>query len=286
MCKNICCSYYFCLTMFFFDFFCSFFIEKIKYYSRRLVEAQDLDIEDYEEKISQVQRNLMQSDYADLYLQNTLNGVDIMKLLRSSKKGKIIEKIIGLLKKGSKANKEIYKLLDPMIEEAYTKKNRFGKKLADKLFIMIEQAKMRGTKLPIYNVLIHSIEFEEDNIRLKNRHSDITKQIDELLKLSKRKFSKADAKELEISYKMARNFTIYKDVMGEIDNVLLPLWFDLLGKVVRILQKTNSVFAKLNPGPPSVGPGEMFYGLAWFLPDELKIKVYTTDLRPFSLKDL
>src|SRR3989339_1990785 len=141
-----------------------FFIERIRYFSRRLTEEdEDLDVEDYENKISRIQRNLLQGVYADLYLQNALNGVKIMDLLRLTKRDWLIITINDLLRDGSKANRKIFKLLDPLIEEAYRKRSRFGKELAECLHIMMEQAKLRGSRLPIYNVLIHSIEFEKEN---------------------------------------------------------------------------------------------------------------------------
>jgi hypothetical protein len=92
-----------------------FYIEKIRHYSRRLVEVEDLNIEDYEERILPVQRNLMQGDYADLYSQNALNGVEIVELLAANKNGQeVIKKVNQLLEQNKKATTEIYKLLDPI----------------------------------------------------------------------------------------------------------------------------------------------------------------------------
>lgn len=263
-----------------------FYTEKIHYFSRKLVDIANLDIEDYEAKVSQVQRDLMQGDYADLYLQNALNCVEIIKTLKDYKKESIIKKALNLLKQGKKANKEIYKLFDSVIKQAYDKKNSFGKKMAKHLEIMINQAKMRKTRLPIYNVLIHAIEFEDENNELKKRHNALTKEVNNLLALGRQKFSKKEAEELEISYKMANNFTRYKDLMGDIDSVLLPMWFELLYKAHELLQKSSNEYYSVYPGKNQIGPGGMFYSLSWYLPDDLKIKVHTPDLREFSLKNL
>jgi uncharacterized protein (UPF0216 family) len=265
-----------------------FYIEKIRHYSRRLVEVEDLNIEDYEERILQVQRNLMQGDYADLYLQNALNGVEIVELLAANKNGQeVIKKVNQLLEQNKKATTEIYKLLDPIIEKALNPQSDFDEKMAKFLAIMLNQAKWRGTRLPIYNVLIHSIEFEEENKKLQLRHSEMTGEIKSLLKLADKKFSRQDAEELRISYEMANNFARYKDVMGAIDDGLLPLWLGLLGRVHVILRRTNEIYFSLNNSDQAeVGPGSIFYALGWFLPDELKVKVYSPDCRAFSLKNL
>ncbi len=261
-----------------------YYIDKIKYYSRRLVEVGDLDVEDFEAQISQVQRNLMQSDYADLYLLNALNGVKLMQVLRDKKMHKLINDVKKLIEKqDKKENSKIFKLLDPVIDEAYEKKNNFGKKLAKALEIMIEQAEFRKTRMPIYNMIIHAIEFEKENLDLDKRHDQMTKRIKELLNLAQKKFTKDEYEELKISYQMARNFIKYKDVMGSIDPLLLPFWFKLLGQIYRVLKKTNKNFAV---PPSSFGPGGMFYALGWYLPDDLKVKVYNPDFKEFSLKNL
>lgn len=260
-----------------------FYIDKIKYYSRRLVEEEFLDVEDFEARILQIQRYLIQSDYADLYLLNALAGVKLMKILRNKKMDKLINNVKNLIEKeGKEENKKIYKLLDPIIDKAYARKDDFGKKLADALGIMIEQAEFRKTRMPIYNMIIHSIEFEKENLKLDKRHDQMKKRIKELLDLAKRKFSKNEYEELNLCYQMARNFTKYKDVMGSVDPVLLPFWFTVLGKIYRILKKRNKKYAITT----KFGPGGMFYALGWYLPDDLKIKVFTPDFKPFSIKKL
>lgn len=262
-----------------------FYVDKLAHYSRRLVEVEEKEVDDYEHEISVIQRDLTQTDYADLYLQNTLHGIKIIELLRKNKMDNLIDSINSLVYKGERGVDESHKLLDPIIEQAYSKDSVFGKKLAKHLAIMLQQAEMRKTRMPIYNVLIHAMEFEDQNIVLEERHKNMTKKIKDLIKLGKKKFSKNDAEELEVSYKMIRNFAETKDIMGEIDGVLLPMWFGLLEKARELLLKQNPDFKKLDHNK-SIGPGSMFYYLGWFLPDDLKVLVYTPDLRNFSLKDL
>ena len=248
------------------------YVDRIKFYSRLAVDVQELDIHDYEKKILEVERNLLQSDYADLYLRFALNGVVLMRLLRKNKKlFNIAKKVKLLIKEESpeKNNPLIYKKLDIIID-------KIDKSLFDKELIV--QSEFRKTKLPIYNMIIHSIEFEKENERLQERQDKLKKEISNTLNFIKEKCSKEESRELEISYKMASILAESKDIMGNIDQELLPLWFEILEKIAVILKNTNTGYTQR-----PIGPGALFYAFSWYLPDEYKANIFTSDTKPFNL---
>ena len=86
---------------------------------------------------------------------------------------------------------------------------------------------------------------------------------------------------LKMSYEQAKNFAMYKDVMGAVDGKLIPFWFGIHDEIRDILKKSN-------PNMPikSVGQAGMFYYLVWYLPTDLKSIVMTPDFTDFSLENL
>lgn len=251
------------------------YVDRIKFYSRLAIDAQELDIQDYEKKVLKVERNLLQSDYADLYLRFALNGVTLMRFLRKDKKFLGIIKEVKLLvekENPKKNNPLIYKKLDTII-------NKIDKSLFDKELLI--QSEFRKTKLPIYNMIIHSIEFEEENKKLQERQDELKKEITNILNFIKEKCSKEEFRELEISYKMASILAESKDIMGNIDQELLPFWFEVLEKIAKILENMNTGY-KQRP----IGPGALFYAFSWYLPDEYKAKIFTPDNKPFDISEI
>jgi len=251
-----------------------YYVDKIKFYSRRLVDINGIEVEEYERKIMEIQRDLMQSDYADLYLQSAFNGVNLMKVLRKDKKlSAIIKKIKPLVEKNEKKNNlYVYKNLDYIVEKLLKKGYDFGE-------VMIQVA-FRKTKLPLYHMMMHSIEFEKENIELEKRHNELTKKIESILDNSRKKLSVKEMKELRISYRMARILAKSKDIMGNIDPVLLPLWFEVLERIGKILQDAKTGYKKR-----PIGPGALYYAFVWHLPDEFKIKAFKPDNIPFNIKN-
>ena len=71
---------------------------------------------------------------------------------------------------------------------------------------------------------------------------------------------------------MSKNFSMSKDIMGEVDPILVPVWErDVHAKVYEILLKDHNVRY------PSVNHASMFGSFIWYLPDDLKAKVMSVD---------
>ncbi|MBI3631961.1 MAG: hypothetical protein HY225_00740 [Candidatus Vogelbacteria bacterium] len=257
-----------------------FFVDSLKNLIRKFVDVGD-DVEEFESKIVKIQRDLLQGDYADLYLQQALAGVEIIKSIQYvSALQEIYLKAEQLIDAHSPENtKLINELWDNflVVLDSTVPDGTIAKGLA----IPREQARFRKTMQPVYNMLTHSVEFRNENEKLLERHEDMKKRIDELKGLAKERLLPEEYDLFVLSYEQARNFTIYKDVMGEIDPEWLPLWFGLLDKVRDILLP-NDPSAKER----SMGHSGMFYFLVWYLPDHLKGKVMSVDNTPFSLDTL
>lgn len=255
------------------------YVDVLKELSPSLYD-QDEDVENYERNVLLAQRNLLQSDYADLYLQNALNGVEFIGLLQSNTKTSLLlGEIIQMLEDKKIENKEIYQKLDPFIDQINKGGDVLHKKLYTLLEIPILQANFRHTREPIYHMIIHSIEFKNENIKLQDRYKGMKVIIDDLLNLAKQRFSNQDYLNFKNSYYMARNLSISKDILGNIDPVLLPFWLNLLQKEIP---------SKLENCPKflPIGAGGIFYELVWRLPDEYKARIFSVDPTPFSLADL
>ncbi|NQT49123.1 hypothetical protein HQ571_00335 [Candidatus Kuenenbacteria bacterium] len=260
-----------------------FYVENLKNYARRLANDVDLDIHDYEEKYLSIQRDLLQNDYADLYLQNALRCVDLFKVLKAEPKTKkIIEKIEPLIEKQNAAsNKKIYQLLDPIFTMAEGK-SAMAKKLQQYMAIAISQSKWRKTKMPFYTLIIHAVEFAEQNKKLEERHEQGNERIKSYLDLAKKTFTKQEYEELEVSYEMVRNFSMYKDVMGQIDALMLPFWINVVILRAEIILKEMGTGYVVKNG----GPGSFYYYLSWYLPAKLKVQIYTVDTVDFDINKI
>lgn len=257
-----------------------FYVDNLKNLIRKFVDVAE-DIEDFEGKIVRIQRDLLQSDYADLYLRQALSGVDLMKLLKeNSKTKKLLDEAIKLIDTHSHENTaKINEIWDKVVVIVKNESDPDSAQLREKLLLPLEQATMRNTMLPVYNMLTHSVEFREENEALAKRHEEMKGRIDFLMDQAKEKLTPEDFGLFKLSYEQARNFSVYKDVMGEIDKPLLPLWFGLHDKVKKILSKSvNNI-----PFRPT-GHSAMFYFFVWYLPPDLKARVMTPDLSPFSLE--
>ncbi|MCK5490486.1 MAG: hypothetical protein KAI67_01450 [Candidatus Pacebacteria bacterium] len=248
------------------------YIDMIKSYGRLAIGSHNLDTHDYEKKVLEVERNLIQSDYKDLYLRFALNGVILMRSLRKDKELSIIIGEVSLLIKKEnpeKNNSLIYKKLDKIIDN-------IDENLLDKDLII--QSEFRKSKLPIYNMIIHSIEFEKENRDLQKRQDKLQENIHDILSTIKQKCSKDEFEELKISYKMASILSESKDIMGNIDQEFLPLWFDIIGKIAEILENMNTGYKQRQ-----IGPGALFYAFSWYLPDKYKARIFTPDIKPFDI---
>lgn len=258
-----------------------FYVDTLKNSIRKFVDVGD-EVEEFEGKIVQIQRDLLQSDYADLYLRQALSGVELVKLLESNPKTRLLLfEAIKLIDKHSREDtKKINSIWDRLMELVHQDNAGDMVNFKKELEIPLEQAKFRKTMLPVYNMLTHAVEFREENKILAKRHDGMKQKIADLFTQAKNKLSAEEYELFEIAYQQTRNFAMFKDVMGEIDPQLLPLWFGMLDKIQAMLSKTTTV------PPKPMGHSGMFYHLVWYLPPDLKAKVITPDLTHFSLETL
>lgn len=258
-----------------------FYVDNLKNLIRKFIDVTE-DIEDFEEKVVRVQRDLLQGDYADLYLRQALSGVDVVNLLNQNPRTKeLVSEVTKLIDVHSQDNiSQINALWDKVTEIVKDKSDPESEALREKLAIPLGQAEMRSSMLPVYNMLTHAVEFRNENEGLTKRHGEMTEKIDALLSQAREKLTSEEFELFELSYEQARNFGMYKDIMGEIDGPLLPLWFGLHDKIKAILSKDH----KMEPRP--TGHSAVFYYLIWYLPMELQHKVMTPDTTSFSLETL
>lgn len=258
-----------------------FYVTALRDSIRKFVDVGD-EIEDFESRVVQIQRDLLQSDYADLYLRQALSGVKLIEILRKNENtNEILEKNISLVSNQSPENiRKINLLWDSLIELIKEDKTDHFSELNKELSIPFIQASFRKTMQPVYNMLTHAVEFREENVKLSQRHEGMSEKISSVFDIAKLKLSTDEYELFETSYNQIRNFTIYKDIMGEIDELLLPMWFGLLDKCEEIMSKKVDIPRK------ALGPARMFYKLVWFLPTELKGVVMTPDYTPFDSKTI
>lgn len=254
-----------------------FFVDTLKNSVRKFTEIGE-DVEEYEARVAQIQRDLIQSEYADLYLRQALSGVELVKLLNTHSKIKsLFEEVVELIDEHSQdKTDQINAIWDKVVSIIKNKNDSQNSNLRKKLAIPLQQAEFRKTMLPVYNMLTHAVEFREENQKLAQRQEELKERIQELLKLAKQRLTAEEYQLFELSYFQAANFSKFKDVMGELDPFLLPVWFGIHGKVKKIL----------NTPPRPTGHAAMFYFLVWYLPTELKAKVFSVDTAPFNLETL
>ncbi|KKR91180.1 MAG: hypothetical protein UW74_C0029G0002 [Candidatus Giovannonibacteria bacterium GW2011_GWC2_44_8] len=257
-----------------------FLVDNLKNLIRKFIDVTE-DIEDFEQRVVRIQRDLLQSDYADLYLQQALDGVKAVELLKANKK--IAEKlptVTQLIDEHSHSNTE---KINSVWQEVYKiiKSDEDAVALREAMAVPLSQVEMRSSILPLYNMLTHAIEFREENEQLTKRHGGMLGTIDKYKDLARKELTAEEYELFEFCYEQARNFSMYKDVMGAIDEVLLPLWFGLHRQIKKLLID-NGVKIRERP----TGPTAVSAHFVWYLPDELKAKVMTPDLVPFSLETI
>lgn len=254
-----------------------YYVERIRYYTEKIAEWEI--IEEKEHAVLDVERTLLQGDYADLYLQNAFRGIELFKKLNSSKIfSNQISKIKLLISKHD--DNACYKLIEDMLKIITSQnKNKEINDIYEMLKIPIEEiAKVRGDNLAVYQVIIHAFEFHEKNLELKQRYEDIIKHISHILDLGKSKLSKQEYEELKVCYQMTNLFKEAKDVFGELDPQIIPFWFGMQGELAKRIKVPKYML--------DFGHAGMFYFHVWYLPPELKARVFTPDPTPFDLKKL
>ncbi len=258
-----------------------YIVDNLKNLIRKFIDVTE-EIEDFEQRVVRIQRDLLQSDYADLYLQQALGGVKALELLEQNEK--ITDKILCVTKlideHSQKNTDDINKIWDEVYE--VIKNEDDSGPLKQALFQTLGQVQMRSSMLPLYNTLTHSVEFREENKQLVKRHSEMIDTVENYKTLAQKELSPEEYELFIFCYEQARNFTMYKDVMGKIDGDLLPLLFGIHGKIKKIITDNGvKIIFERPTGPPAV-----LEHLVWYLPDNLKAKVMTPDLEPFDLRTI
>ena len=254
----------------------SFYVDNLRLLIRKAVKADET--EKYEAKVEEIIQTLLQSDYADEYLQQALDCNAALTELKSIKNiDESLEKVTKLIDDNPLKNVNEINNIWKDIWELIKDNEVIGKKLRH----AINQVKFRSSMLPLYNILTHTIEFRKENLQLQEKYDSMHKKIDNILGQAKKELSADEYELLKMSYEQAKNFAMYKDVMGAVDGKLIPFWFGIHDEIREILRKTN-------PNMPirSVGQAGMFYYLVWYLPTDLKAIVMTPDFTDFSLEDL
>ncbi len=259
-----------------------FFISNLKRLIYKIVDVGN-DAEDFEEKISSLQRDLIQTDYADLYLLDSFGGQKILEILSKDPEiKKLLNRAIILIDENVDKNEKKINLIWDKVYNIIQRKD--FKVLKEKLLLTpIEQTKMRGgDRTLIYNALTHAVEFRKGNKKLIERHALMKKKIRRIKFEAKKKLNKKEYELFVLSYEQVKNLAMYKDVMGMIDPVLLPLWLgEIQVKMKKLLKKQGIKFID-----EPTGHAGTFYFFVWYLPDELKAKVMTPDLTDFDLKTI
>lgn len=273
-----------------------FYVDQLKAFARKMVDVSD-DVEEYEQRIIQIQRDLLQTDYADIYLVQALHGVVIMKFFEQDEfSKKIIDQIIPLIDQhDDKNNEEILKLWKPIVDKILDESDNHYSLLTDKqpdfnfrtlldlppLELPRNQVRMRHTPFPMYSFLNHTLEFRQQNEHLQERYENMKHTIEDIFIEAKTKLSEEEYNDFRLSYEMSKCFSMSKDIMGNVDPILIPVWErDVHTKIYEILSKDHEVRY------PSVNHASVFGSFAWYLPTDLKSKVMSVDNTPFNMEEL
>lgn len=273
-----------------------FYVDQLKAFARKMVDVSD-DIEEYEQRIIQIQRDLLQTDYADIYLVQALHGVTIMKFFEQDEFTKpILEQIIPLIDQHDENNnEEIARLWDPVVNRILDEDDRHYGPLKDfpadftftslldlpPLQLPRNQVRMRKTNFPMYSFLNHTVEFRKQNEELEMRYENMKQTIEDIFTEARDKLSEQEYEDFRLSYEMAKCFSMSKDIMGNVDPILVPVWErDIHGRIYDILSKDQEVRY------PSVNHASVFGSFVWYLPTDLKAKVMSVDNTPFNIEEL
>ena len=259
----------------------SFYVDKIREYVRKIGIIPGTRADAEESCLKEMERNLLQGDYADLYLRNAMSGVKIIDILENIQ---VIKPDFEKLKQAvaEKNNKKTKELTDEILTKVQDKRivedSQKTELLIKALSPVLDQVRMRKNKLPLYTTIVHDIEFYEQNKELKKHHRAVKKEIREIFKKAKKNLSAREYSEFKNCYLMVSELSESKDALGEIDLELLPFWFQVLNEI----QKQIPYYKKSGKNLVK-GMGSIFYSLIWHLPPKIKAKVFTPDETLFNL---
>lgn len=256
----------------------SFYVDNLKRIARQIVEIDDT--EQFEKNVSELIQKLLRADYADLYLEQALNCNIIMKIFEKELQ------IQDLLENNKKLiDNDPIKNVDEINnnwEKVWKILNqKKSKEMEEALETTMEQVEFRKSPIPLYNLFTHTIEFRKENQELQIKFDKSHQEIEDIFEKSKKILNEDEYELFKMSYEQAKNFTMYKDVMGSVDGILLPFWFGIHDKIKILLKDTNENLVNIGTGQAA-----MFYLLVWYLPDNLKGIVMTPDFTDFSIDEL
>jgi len=259
-----------------------FYVDTLRAMISKFVDVTD-DIEEYETRVASIERDLLQSDFADDYLRQAFEHIELVKLLKMHSK---IAKLVGeaeiLIRADPDMNADKINMVWGEVVEQLDKDEASEEsvKIMEILADSFRDSSARKEMFPVYNTLTMAVEFYNDNQQLEMRHEMLQAKIEKILNHAKTKLDREDYELLELAYLQARNFIKAKDAMVDVDKSLLNMWFGVHDKCRELVEK------KYGTVPPSGGHCEMFYSLSWYFPAELKAKIFTIDNEPYSLETL
>lgn len=251
----------------------NYFIEELQKYVHELVENEDEDTETEERE--KLLRLLLKGDYKDLYVINALGGLHIYKSLKECT---ATQELCAELenKIGSVEDKELYKIVDKILEKTSREKNNSQ---LEKFFRHMKEpldcSSVKGDLSVVYVTIIQAIEFNNKNVLLQKEYRNIKNTLKEVFRRAEDKLSKEDFKKFILAYTMLMKFKKFKDDFGEIDSDWLPLWLSQL--IPELREHINDKSTNL------IGQGSVFYHFAWLLPPYLLKQVFKPDNTPFEV---
>lgn len=245
-----------------------FYVNQVRACIPKLID-HTLETEQYEYTLANAERNLLQSEYSDLYLLNALKSVDLVTHLQTDELGqKVYREIQEKLATEKNASTTANTDMDSLVDRIMSPEDDWSRAVAGYMSLQVEQALFRKTREPIYQMLIQAVEFENENRTLKERQAGLADEVTELLKKAKNTLPDEEYRVFYQSYLMARHLAEAKDQMGNVDPVILPFWFDLLDQIGDAIPNYTKTL---------VGPGAVFYEFAWHVNDADKAFIFTPD---------
>lgn len=245
-----------------------YYVDQVRSFVPYLIQ-DELGFEEYEEELALIERNLLQSEHTDLYLENALKSVELLELMKEKDLGlKLVEEIVNLLNSDDNDMTSLSPDMDKLIDEILEPTDQWSKAVAECMSLQISQALFRKTREPIYQMLVQAVEFEEENKKLKNRQASVSEEVNKLLDKAKNTLDPDDFKDFYRSYLMSSELAKTKDIMGNVDPIILPFWFDLLDEIGDSIPNYSKTI---------VGPGAVFYEFVWHVSAEQKAFIYTPD---------
>ena len=239
--------------------------------------SKDEDLENQIEEKERIERILLKGDYKDLYLINSLKGIEVYEDLSKSN---LMKPLFNNLKRKilDKKEKEAYKIIDEIIDISMNKEydNPELKRFVENIKVPLKDSEIKGDHSVVYVVIIGAIEFYEKNLQLEEQFKNIKTELKLIFEMAEKKLDKERYKQLILSYKMLIKLKKFKDDFGAIDPEWLPFWL-----VYLLPELENKIGAP--KGSCSLGPGSTFYSFPWYLKGKELELIFERDNTSFNL---